>query len=70
MNYLQAEEVDDAFRNIVGQLLANNEKPTMQRSVKEFLWGYQDPFLRDLKEIFPTFIASDQVSVFYASVIL
>lgn len=41
----------------------------MQRSVKEFLWGYEDPLLKLLQGIFPSLIASDLVSVFNASVI-
>ncbi len=70
MNFLQTEHVDPIFRRIVGEFLAIQEKPYMQRTVKEFLWGYQDPLLKLLKEVFPKIVANDEVSVFYASVIL
>ncbi len=70
MNFLQTEHVDPIFRRIVGELLSIQEKPYMQRTVKEFLWGYQDPLLKLLKGIFPKLISNDEVSVYYASVIL
>lgn len=41
----------------------------MTRTVKEFLWGYEDPLLKLLKDIFPTIVQDDTVSVFNASVI-
>jgi len=70
VNFLQTEHVDPIFRRIVGELLSIQEKPYMQRTVKEFLWGYQDPLLKLLKGIFPKLISNDEVSVYYASVIL
>jgi hypothetical protein len=70
MNYLQTEDIPSIFRDIVAQLLSFQESPIMRRTVKEYLWGYQDAFLEKLKEEFPTIVTSDQVSVFYASVIL
>jgi hypothetical protein len=42
----------------------------MQRTVKEFLWGYEDPLLFILKKNFPKLVPDDHVSVFNASVIL
>lgn len=70
MNYLQTEHVPTIFRRIVGELLSAQEKPLMQHTVKEFLWGYHDPLLGMLKSEFPDIIHDDQVSVFEASVIL
>ena len=42
----------------------------MQRTVKEFLWGYEDSILKFIEKEFPDFVSNDQVSVYYASVIL
>jgi hypothetical protein len=42
----------------------------MQRTVKEYLWGYSDPILRALKKAVPQFVPNDQVSVFGSAVIL
>lgn len=64
------ERVPPIFQRIVGELLASKEQPIMQRSVKEYLWGYEDPLLHILKSEFPDIVSDDQVSVFYASVIL
>lgn len=36
----------------------------MQRTVKEYLWGYSDPLLSQLKKILPTLVPDDQISVF------
>jgi hypothetical protein len=47
-----------------------DEKPLMQRTVKEFLWGYQDPLLHKLKEKLPELVSDDQVSAYNASVII
>ena len=41
----------------------------MQRTVKEFLWGYQDPVLSSLKNYLPQLVSNDQVSVFASAVI-
>ncbi|CAF4337870.1 unnamed protein product, partial [Adineta steineri] len=40
----------------------------MQRTVKEYLWGYEDPILNILKKQLPQLVSNDQVSVF-ASVV-
>jgi hypothetical protein len=53
----------------IGTLLALGEKPLMQRTVKEYLWGYQDPLLSMGKRLLPQLISSDQVSVFGSVVI-
>ena len=62
------ENVPSIFRRMVGELLSVQEKPVMQHSVKEFLWGYQDPLLHTLRKEFPEIVTTDQVSAFYASV--
>jgi hypothetical protein len=41
----------------------------MKRTVKEFLWGYQDPILNILKTLPAQLVTDDQVSVF-ASVVI
>jgi hypothetical protein len=64
------EQAPSIFRRMVGELLAVQEKPLMYRTVKEYLWGYQDPLLHMLKKDFPDIVTSDQVSAFSASVIL
>ncbi len=69
MNYLQKENVSSIVRRIVGGLLSAKEKPLMQRTVKEYLWGYHDPLLKLLKSEFPDIVTDDVVSAFYASVI-
>ncbi|UJR36346.1 hypothetical protein I4U23_029073 [Adineta vaga] len=68
VNYLQLEHIPSIFRRMVGELLDAQEKPFMQHTVKDFLWGYQDPLLHILKKEFPDIVTSDQVSAFYASV--
>ncbi|CAF0903804.1 unnamed protein product [Rotaria sordida] len=68
VNYLQMEDVSPTFRKIVGNLLSDQEKPIMKLSVKEYIWGYQDPLLYTLKSQFPELITDDQVSVYNASV--
>jgi hypothetical protein len=40
----------------------------MTLSVKEYLWGYQDPLLKQLKSIIPDVIGNDQVSLFGSTV--
>ncbi len=42
----------------------------MQRTVKEYLWGYQDPILGILKNRLPQLVSNDQISVFGSKVIL
>jgi hypothetical protein len=57
-------------RKIIGTILSTAfEKPIMKRTVKEYLWGYQDPILAVLKSRLPQFVSDDQVSVF-ASVVI
>jgi hypothetical protein len=63
------ELVPDIFRRIVLDLLHSQEQPIKHLTVKEFLWGYQDPLLRTLHKEFPNIVPDDQVSVFNASVI-
>jgi hypothetical protein len=41
----------------------------MQMTVKEYLWGYQDPILSTLKRQLPQLVSNDQVSVFGSVVI-
>ena len=62
------EHTPNIVRRIIGELLAIQEKPIMQHTVKEFLWGYQDPLLHSLKTKLPELVTNDQVSVYYASV--
>ncbi len=69
MNYLQTEDADRAVRTIVGGLLSNVEKPIMQHTVYELLWGYNDTLLNFTKQHFPTLVSTAEVSVYYASVI-
>jgi len=69
VNYLQKENVSGIVRRIVGELLSVQEQPLMQRTVKEYLWGYHDPLLKFLKREFPDIVSDDEVSAFYASVI-
>jgi hypothetical protein len=69
VNYLQKENVSSIVRRIVGGLLSAKEKPLMQRTVKEYLWGYHDPLLKLLKSALPDIFTDDEVSAFYASVI-
>ena len=42
----------------------------MKRTVKEYLWGYQDPILNILKTLLPQLVTDDQVSVFASAVII
>jgi len=46
------------------------EQPIMKRTVKEYLWGYQDPVLSGLKSLLPELIPNDQISVFGSAVLL
>lgn len=62
------EHTPNIVRRIVGELLAIQEHPIMTRTVKEILWGYQDPLLHILKKDLPELVTSDVVSVFYAAV--
>ncbi|CAF2399961.1 unnamed protein product [Rotaria sp. Silwood2] len=68
VNYLQMEDVPRTFRRIVGDLLSAQEKPIMKRSVKEYIWGYQDPLLHMLKSEFPSIITDDEVSAYYLAI--
>jgi len=58
------QNIPSAFRKIIGTVLSFIEKPIMQRTVKEYLWGYQDPILNILKKELPQLVTDDQVSVF------
>jgi hypothetical protein len=62
------ENIPAIARKIIGNLLSVKESPIMQRTVKEFIWGYQDPLLNELKSNFPFLVTDDQISVF-ASVV-
>ncbi|CAF0969014.1 unnamed protein product [Rotaria sordida] len=68
INYLHMENVPDLFRQIIGTILSFVEKPIMQRTIKEYLWGYQDPILSILKKRLPQLVMDDQISAF-ASVV-
>ena len=61
--------VPGPVRAIIERVLSVSEPPTMQRTVREYLWGYEDPLLRTLKGLLPQFVTDDQVSVF-ASVVI
>ena len=62
------EHTPNIVRRIVGELLSIQENPIMTRTVKELLWGYEDPLLRILKKDLPDLVPSDIVSVFNAAV--
>ncbi|CAF3534142.1 unnamed protein product [Adineta steineri] len=68
VNYLQMINIPSSIRTIIGLVLSSVEKPIMQRTVKEYLWGYEDPILNILKKQLPQLVSNDQVSVF-ASVV-
>jgi hypothetical protein len=63
------EDADDLVRKIVLGYLANFEKPIMQRTVYELLWGYNDTLLAFIKKNIPGLVSTTEVSVYYASVI-
>ncbi|CAF4507208.1 unnamed protein product, partial [Rotaria magnacalcarata] len=56
------KNIPDLFRKIIGTVLSLAEKPIMQLTVKEYLWGYQDPILSLLKNRLPQLVMNDQVS--------
>jgi hypothetical protein len=58
------EHTPNIIRRIIGELLAIQEKPLMTLTVKELLWGYQDPLLHLLKQELPDLVTDDRVSVF------
>lgn len=69
MNYLQSENVPAIVRLTIEKILGIfKEGPVMQRTVKEYLWGYQDPVLNSLKTALPLLVSNDQVSVFASAV--
>ena len=69
MNYLQSENVPAFVRLAIEKVLGIfKEGPIMQRTVKEYLWGYQDPVLNSLKTALPSLVTDDQVSVFASAV--
>lgn len=70
MNYLQTKNVPDAIRKAIGPLLSIMEKPTMKRTVKDYLWGYQDPMLGALKKLLPQLVKNDQISVLSSVVMI
>jgi hypothetical protein len=63
------KNVPDLLRTAIGLALSLIEKPIMQKTVKEYLWGYEDPILSTLKRQLPQFVSNDQVSVFGSVVI-
>lgn len=69
MNYLQSKSIPGPIRQIIERILSVSEPPTMQRTVREYLWGYEDPLLKTLKGFLPKLVTDDQVSVF-ASVVI
>ena len=62
------EHTPNIVRRIIGELLSIQEQPIMQRSVKEYLWGYQDPLLHILKRELPELVTDDQVSAYNVAV--
>lgn len=64
INYLHTQSVPDLFRTVIGLVLSIVEKPIMQLTVKEYLWGYEDTILKVLKNRLPQLVTNDQVSVF------
>ena len=64
------ENIPSFARKILAAALSlTQETPTMKRTVKEYLWGYEDPLLSYLKAILPDLVPNDQISVFAAAVI-
>ena len=49
--------------------LSNDEQPVTQKTAKQLLWGYADPFLQRIQAIFPHLVADDTISIYNASVI-
>jgi hypothetical protein len=41
----------------------------MERTINEYLWGYDDPLLTQLQKLLPTLIHENRLSVF-ASVVI
>lgn len=64
INYLQEKGVPDTIRFVLERLLSVTEKLIMQRTIREFLWGYEDPLLKTLKQLLPKLIRDDEISVF------
>ncbi len=63
------ENIPRWIRTLIEPLLSlASEKPIMKLTVKEYLWGYQDPILAYLKSRLFPIVSNDQVSVF-ASVV-
>lgn len=64
------ENIPSLARKILGTALSlTQETPIMKRTVKEYLWGYEDPLLSGLKAILPDLVPNDQISIFAAAVI-
>lgn len=64
INLLQMGRIPNPYRAIVGDLVATIDNPIMTRSVREYLWGYQDPLLHELKKLVPELVWDDEVSLF------
>ena len=62
------EKGPPVFQRIIGELLSITAKPLMTLSIREYLWGYQDPLLHILKREFPELVTNDQVAVFGSTV--
>ncbi|CAF3703471.1 unnamed protein product [Rotaria socialis] len=70
VNLLQMDRIPNVYRSIVADVVATIEKPLMTRSVREYLWGYQDPLLHIFKKILPEIVLDDQIALFGSAVYL
>ncbi|CAF5000558.1 unnamed protein product, partial [Rotaria sp. Silwood1] len=64
INLIQMEKTLSIYQHIIGELLAMIEQPLMTHSVREYLWGYKDPLLHELKILLPELAMDDQVALF------
>lgn len=64
VNLLQMGKLPDSYRRVVGDVLATMEQPLMTRTVHEYLWGYRDPLLAEIKRRLPEFVWDDQIALF------
>ena len=69
MNFLRTEDVDRQARKLIEGFLSYEEKPIMNRTVHQLLWGYEDRLLQLVKTVLPKVVESDIISVYNASVI-
>jgi hypothetical protein len=64
VNYINMENTSNIFKRIIEQFLSSISEPLMTRSIGEYLWGYEDPLLHELKSLFPELVSDDRVALF------